>query len=186
MPDDFELPPNMTDASPDDVQRVLDAIDILYIDNPSAIEPSGLDSASPYYAVFEAIAKRHNLTTEQLNKYCEAMMPPLVELKPVEDILSFTVRRYTEIGSFTQAIIIRDFGDEKNAARSVGDRANRMIGENPESMPEDAHIHLWSGNGARRLTLDFDYDLPGARRATVDDCFELVRHLSKTAIIGLR
>ena len=174
--EDFNLPPNMQEATPNDVQGVLDAIDVLLISggNPSSeiSTPPELNepeethgvSAETLRHVAEEYMRRNRISLEQLAEI--GREETIHKLLPVEDLELFWVKRYPKF-RFTQGIIIR---------RPIGGKTAA------------AHIHQYSDS--RGLRIDFENDelgsdeQPEPQTATVADCEEMIRQLGMTSVLG--
>lgn len=174
--EDFDLPPNMQEATPNDVQGVLDAIDVLLISGgtlsedttalPEPVEPDDFHgvSAETLRHVVEGYMRRNRISLEQLAEMGRA--EKIYNLSPVEDLELFLVKRYPEF-RFTQGIIIR---------RPIGGKTTA------------AHIHNYKDS--RGLRIDFDnqelssYEEPEAQTATIADCEELIRQLGMTSVLS--
>ncbi len=156
----------MQSASPEDVKGVLDALDVLFMENKDKIdelnraqEEEMLAGDSEYREVIERQAKWHGMTVEQVMEKTRSMQ--MYELEPVDELLGFRASRYPEPFMFTLGIVARQYDYDSY---------------------DGVHIHSYPETG---LKLDFGYDIPGVHRATVADCEELKRQLGATWVIGL-
>ena len=156
----------MQSASPEEVKGVLDALDVLFMENKDKIdelnraqEEEMLACDSVYRMVVERQAQLHGLTVEQVMEKHRSMQ--MYDLQPVENLSGFRACRFTDPLMFTQGLIARKFDEPDYSA---------------------VHIHNYPEQG---LKLDFGYDIPGVHRATVSDCAELKRQLGGTWIIGV-
>lgn len=162
----FELPADMREATPDDVQSVLDAIDVLLISAEtreanhgefnSLIDSDEVLEGDILRRIFLDVARRNRMTPDQLAFHLKDMHP--YDLNPVDDMESFQVRRFSEAYQGTVGMVIRDYGCDRI---------------------EVAHIR----ESEEGLRLFFGYDLPDTSRATVADCEEMKRQLGMTFVL---
>lgn len=157
---DFELPLNMLEATPSDVQAVLDALDTLLIAGSADIgREEGLtielSDNDIFGRVYAHMMKSMRLTHEQLAEKLSGMR--LRHLYPVDGMERFSARRFAESERGTLAIIMRKYPERHIAAH---------IRES------ESGLRMYFGN-----------DMPGTPLATVADCEELKHQLGSTFLL---